>query len=111
MIPPLCAPAAPGLVWRLTTLRPSTVAVPSFGKPALTTPRLPFSLPRRSTTVSPFATCALETAIWFTGAPMLEHLGSERGDLEEPAVAQLAADRPEHARAARVEVVLVALDD
>ena len=43
--------------------------------------------------------------------PSLEHLRRERRDLEEPAVAQFAADRPEHARAARVEVVFFALDD
>src|SRR5579875_415498 len=85
--------------------------MPSFGKTCLTMPRLPFSLPRRSTTVSPLTIFDLETAILFVTAGMLEHLRCERRDLEEAALAQLAADRPEHARPARVQVVLVAFDD
>src|ERR1700736_3019153 len=85
---------------------PSTVATPSFGKTCLTIPRLPFSLPRRRTTVSPLTIFGL-----LTGPGMLENLRSERGDLQEPAVAELAADGPEHARPARVEVVLLAFDD
>src|ERR1035437_5578985 len=110
-MPPACTPVAPGFVWRLTTLRPSTVAQPSFGHTCLTIPRLPFSLPRRRTTVSPLTIFGFEMVCRFTGLPMLEHLRREAGDLEEPAVAELAADGPEHARPARVEIVLVALDD
>src|SRR5579871_4432789 len=40
-----------------------------------------------------------------------QHLRSERRNLEEAALAQLAHDRTEDARAARVEVILLALDD
>ena len=40
-----------------------------------------------------------------------KHLGSERGDLQESALAQLAHHRPEDARPARIEVVLFAFDD
>src|ERR1700678_3017090 len=69
----------------------------------LITPRLPFSLPRRIITVSPLTRLGL--------AAMLERLRCKRGDLQETAVAQFAHDRTEHARAARVEVVLFALDD
>src|SRR5260370_26079759 len=46
-----------------------------------------------------------------TVRPMGELLRREAGDLQDPAIAESAADGPEHARAARVEVVLVALDD
>src|SRR5665213_2105813 len=90
---------------------PSTVAQPSFGHTCLTMPRLPFPLPRRRTTVSPLTIFGLAIACRFTGTPMLEHLRGQRCDLQEAAVAQLAANGPEHARAARVEFVLVALDD
>src|ERR1700681_1849823 len=110
-MPPLLTPVAPALVWRLTTLRPSTVAAPSFGNTCLTMPRRPLSLPRRSTTVSPLTILGFATPCRFRGELMLEHLRRQRGDLQEAAVAQLAAHGPEHARAARVEVVLVALDD
>jgi len=42
-------------------------------------------------------------------SPWLQYFRSQRCDLEESAVAEFAADGPEHARAARVEVVLIAL--
>src|ERR1700738_896132 len=90
-MPPLFTPVAPALVWRFTTLRPSTVAQPSFGHTCLTMPRRPLSLPRRRTTVSPLTTCGLATARRFSGELMLEHLRRQRGDLEEAAVSQLAA--------------------
>src|SRR5579884_893653 len=41
----------------------------------------------------------------------LQHLRRERGDLQKAAVAQLAHDRTEDARAARIQIVFVALDD
>src|SRR5438270_1701782 len=109
-MPPLLTPVAPALVWRFTTLRPSTVAAPSLGNTCLTMPRRPLSLPRRSTTVSPLTILGFATPCRFIGLLMLEHLRRQRGDLQETAVAQLAAHGPEHARAARVQVVLVALD-
>src|SRR5579863_5687104 len=40
-----------------------------------------------------------------------ENLRSERRDLEEPALAKLAHHRAEHTRAARIEIVFLALDD
>src|SRR5665213_3729316 len=106
------APPKPCLLWRLTTLSPSTVARPALGNTALTVPRFPFSLPRRIMTMSPLT-------IFVFSAPgratrtiaILEHLRRERGDLQETTVAQLAADRTEDARAARIEIVFFTLDD
>src|SRR5215469_7108024 len=57
-----------------------------------TLPRLPFSLPATTMIVSPFRTCAC-------AMPSSDHFRSERDDLGELAVAQLARHRPEDARA------------
>src|SRR6185437_14896345 len=109
MMPPVCwldmlPDLLPCFVCRLTILMPSTVAVPSMRFTALTVPRLPFFLPRRTSTVSPLMMLVLI-------AMFLQHLRCERGDLQKAAVAQLAHDRPEDARPARIEVVLFAFDD
>src|SRR5579863_1474803 len=91
------------LVCRLTTLAPSTIAVPASICTALMVPRFPRSLPRRIITVSPLTTNR------FVG--ILKHLRCERGDLQEASLAQLAHDRPEDAGTARVEVIFFTLDD
>ena len=56
------------------------------------------SLPRRTATRSPFFTFM----VW----PWSEHLRSKADDLHEVLLAQLARDRPEDARAARVALVV-----
>src|SRR6185312_2268924 len=96
-VPPMFCCCVPCLVCRLTMFRPSTVAFPAFGNTALTVPRLPFSLPRRIMTVSPLTMFAIR----------LENLRRQRRDLQKAAVAQLAHDRPEDARAARIQLVFV----
>src|SRR5687767_3198863 len=58
-----------------------------------TVPRFPRSLPARTSTVSP-----LRTFIW------LQHLRRERHDLHVVALPQLAGDRAEDARPARVSL-------
>src|SRR5438067_2931475 len=60
----------------------------------MTLPLAPLSLPETTTTVSPFLIF------------MSEHLRSQRDDLHELTVAQLAADRAEDAGPARLVVVL-----
>src|SRR3954454_19743727 len=72
--------------------RPSTKTLDFFGSTRRTLPVLPRSLPEMTMTSS--------SRRIFTA--MLEHLRSERHDLHEVAVAQLASDRAEDARAARV---------
>src|SRR3954453_5657313 len=78
----------------VTRLTPSTTTLLVTGSAAMTLPLTPRSLPAMTTTSSPFFTF------------MSEHLGSERNDLHEPLVAQLAAHRAEDARTARLAVVL-----
>src|SRR5687768_6556053 len=60
----------------------------------MTFPFAPLSLPAMTTTVSPFLIF------------MSEHLRSQRDDLHELLVAQLATDRTEDARPARLVVLL-----
>src|SRR5579872_1071427 len=86
-------------------LIPSTVAIPAPGKTDFTTPRLPFSLPRRINTVSPL------TIVVFAAMTFLQHLRRKRGDLQKAAIAQFAHHRPEDARAARIEIVFFTPDD
>src|SRR6476469_9854823 len=69
-----------------------TIPSPRFVRSTRSTvPRLPRSLPASTTTVSPLRTFA-----------MSEDLRSERDDLHVVALAQLAGNRPEDARPARV---------
>src|SRR4051794_12506758 len=75
-------------------LRPSTNRRFFFGSTGGTGPVLPLSLPDMTFTVLPLR--ILKPAM------ALKHLRSQRDDLHEVAVAQLARHRPEDARPARV---------
>src|SRR5918999_3666783 len=79
--------------WRLAMLMPGTTTPrPRFVRSTRSTvPRLPRSLPARTSTVSPLRT--------FIG---LQHLRRERHDLHVIALPQLAGDRAEDARPAWV---------
>src|SRR3954451_20639594 len=79
---------------RVVMLRPSTNTRCLFGSTVSTVPVLPLSLPDMTFTVSPLR--ILKPAM------ALKHLRSQRDDLHEVAVAQLARHRPEDAGAARV---------
>src|SRR5207249_1001665 len=59
-----------------------------------TLPTLPFSSPDSTTTISFFFTC------------ISDNLRRERNDLRKILVAQLAGDRPENARALRVQLIV-----
>src|SRR3954453_12619500 len=74
--------------------RPSTYTRCFAGSTRRTLPVFPRSLPLMTTTSS--------SRRIFRAALILEHLRSERDDLHEVAIAQLAGHRPEDARAARV---------
>src|SRR4051812_19779254 len=109
MIPPgvIPPPPIPVVFWigrgrrcRLTTLMFSTTTRPCFGSASRTRPCLPASLPRRTRTTSPFLTFI----VW----DISEHLRGQADDLHEVLFAQLAGDRAEDARAARV---LLLVDD
>src|SRR3954447_17755611 len=81
-----------GLVCRFWMFMPSTKTRFFFGSTRRTLPVLPLSLPEMTSTVS-------SRRIF---KPMSEHLRRKGDDLHEVAVAQLARDRPEDARAARI---------
>src|SRR6059058_5010283 len=97
-------------------LRPSTKTRLFLGSTAFTVPVFPLSLPVITLTVSPFliliaisrppprgrarAPSRGAGVGWWSAA--LEDLRGERDDLHEVAIAQLARDRAEDARAARV---------
>src|SRR4051812_38134921 len=113
MIPPV-VPARPPwlttLVCFLTRFTPSTTTRCSSRSTWITLPSAPLSLPAITLTVSPFL-------IFIECFPISKHLRSQRDDLHEPLVAQLAAHGAEDARAARLAVlaqdhrgVLVELD-
>src|SRR5688572_12550134 len=76
---------------------PSTMTRFFSGCTDNTRPFLPRSLPARTITWSFFR---IDIAI------ALQHLGSERNNLHEAALAQLAGDRSEHARADRLALVV-----
>src|SRR5918912_2080506 len=86
-----------GRVWRLTMFRFSTTTRRSFGRASITRPCLPRSLPVRMWTRSPFLTLIVCTS---------EHLRRQRDDLHEVLLAQLARDRTEDPRPARVARVV-----
>src|SRR5215212_8291319 len=79
--------------WRVVMFTPSTNSRFFFGSTVSTRPVLPLSLPEMTFTSSPLR---------ILSPAMSEHLRSQRDDLHEVAVAQLARDGAEHARAARV---------
>src|SRR5690349_7776225 len=76
--------------------RLSTMTLP-LGSTRVTLPRRPLSLPAITITSSP---CLIRLM-----SRSLQHFRSERDDLHERGRAQLARDRPEDARADRLELV------
>src|SRR5204862_1220200 len=92
-IPPLMFFCGFGRVCRLIMFTPSTTTRFLPGATDSTRPFLPRSLPARIITWSFFR---IDIAI------ALQHLWSERNNLHEPALAQLAGHGPDHARANRL---------
>src|SRR4051794_37309025 len=90
------------LVCRLMRFTPSTITLRCSDRTAITLPSAPLSLPAITRTVSPF----LMFRFGFLCMAMSEHLRSQRDDLHEPLLAQLATHRAEDASAARLAVVL-----
>src|SRR5207237_3057923 len=74
---------------------PATITVRSPGRTSCTRPRLPRSFPVITTTSSPWAA---------EGQQASKHLRRERNDLHEVALTELARDRPEDARPARLSL-------
>src|SRR5688572_13043455 len=99
-IPPLMLRCGFGRVWRLIMFTPSTITRFFTGSTFSTRPRLPLSLPVVTMTVSlrRMGVCNFDMA--------LQHLGRERNNLHEPALAQFARDGPDHARADRLVLVV-----
>src|ERR1700676_2622441 len=119
MMPPWMLPATPDLVCRFRRLIPSTTRRWVIGMVRTTTPRLPLSLPAITSTVSPARMssrrarplaqprCLRATLVRRSVFALIsEHLRGEAHDLHEVALAQLAGDGPEDARAARAVVRL-----
>ena len=96
--PARVASSGAALVCRLTMFRFSTITRRSPGRASMTRPCLPRSLP-----VSIWTSVAL-LDLHLRGH--LEHLRGEADDLHEVLLAQLARDRAEDARAARVALVV-----
>src|SRR6516225_5731008 len=105
MIPPgsICVPPirlasriGRGLRCRFWMLRFSTRTLRSRGSASRTRPCFPRSFPVSICTVSPF----------LTFNAISKHLWSQAHDLHEVLLAQLAGDRPEDARPARVALVV-----
>src|SRR5581483_570824 len=100
---PDCTPRREfALVWRLTTLTPSTITLRLRGSTSIIRPVLPLSLPVMTTTRSFFRT------LISTFITPSNHFRREADDLHESLVAQLAGDGAEDARAHRL---IVRLDD
>src|SRR5436309_282244 len=101
-MPPLTFLPGFGLVWRLIMFTPSTmrrVFPRSPGTTFRTRPRLPRSFPVMTSTLSFFR-------IGVARRDMSKDLGRERDDFHELALAQLAGDRAEYARADRFSLVV-----
>src|SRR5688572_2541819 len=96
-MPPLMFFCGFGRVCRLIRFTPSTPTRFLSGTTDSTRPFLPRSLPARTITWS-FLRIDIPMA--------LQHLWSERDDLHEAALAQLAGHGPEHARADRLALVV-----
>src|ERR1051325_8230882 len=88
-------------VWRLIILIPSTMTRLFFVKTSMILPRLPRSAPAITTTSSPFLTCCFGISSKFLFA-CSDHFRSQRNNLHKLLVAQLAGDRPENTRPARI---------
>src|SRR5688572_24827018 len=115
------APRAPAFMWRFTTFTSETFTRIFSVRISRIVPRFPLSLPAITSTVSPRLSLSFTFVFVFAtaiGPPspeasrpgtvqcarldLLEDFGGERDDLHEVLLAQLAGDRPEDARAARV---------
>src|SRR5437762_3442761 len=87
----------------------STIAVPLDGFTRSTFACLPRSLPERTRTVSPCFTCGFcggSSFCFLAPAYISNDLGSERNDLHELPLAQLAGHRSEDARAHRLVLIV-----
>src|SRR5260370_39242096 len=93
----------PALVWRFSRLTPLTTILCLSGMVRSTSPCLPLSLPAMTITGSPGARSSQRRvgSCLFLSMCCLEDLRGEGDDLHEVALAQLARDRAEDARAAR----------
>src|SRR3954462_1063808 len=89
-----------GFVFLFTVFTPLTMTC-SSSTICATSPRLPLSRPAMTTTLSPFLILRM-TFLFLVRA--LQHFRRQRDDLHEPLGAQLARDRPEDARADRLEL-------
>src|SRR5262245_9920761 len=124
-IPPLMLRCGFARVWRLIMFTPSTTRRLVEGMTFSTRPRLPLYLPVVTTTVSFFriGVCSLDIVLIqrfhcprTTGTEVrsssacewrsLQHLRREGNDLHEPSLTQLTGDRPEHARADRLVLIV-----
>src|SRR3954464_1860930 len=91
---PDCTPRREfALVWRLTTLTPSTITLCLRGSTSMMRPVLPLSLPVMTTTRSFFRT------LISTFITPSNHFWRKADDLHETLVAQLAGNGTEDARA------------
>src|SRR5258707_351162 len=95
-MPPVVPFMGFGLVCFLTRLMPSISTRSNSDWVRNTVPRLPLSLPVMTTTSSPLR------ILFMVGS--LQHFWRQRHDLHEALVAQFARDRPEDARADRLEL-------
>src|SRR4029078_11649223 len=100
--PPLICRCGFGLLWRLMMSPPSTTSRFLSASTFNTRPRLPRSLPVITMTLSflRIGVPSLDIAEPRNGPS--QHFGGQRNNLHEPALAQLARDRTEHARADRL---------
>src|SRR3954470_16456334 len=86
-------------VWRLIIFKPSTITRFLPVKTSMILPRLPRSAPVITTTSSPFFTCLFGISPNFFSL-CSNHFRSQRNNLHELLLAQLAGDRPENTRPA-----------
>src|SRR6266576_6086975 len=100
-----CTPPrrCPAFVCRLSRFTPLTTILCWSGMVRRTSPCLPLSLPAVTITGSPGARSShRRLGCGLLRSTVLENLRSERDDLHEVALAQLAGDRPEDARPAGI---------
>src|ERR1051325_3579558 len=101
-----------GLVCFLVKFTRSTMAVPLVERTRSTRPRLPASLPERTTTVSPLRPCGLWIGYCFAFevrpymSVSLDDFRGEGDDLHELPLAELAGHGAEDARAAGLALVV-----
>src|SRR5581483_6226365 len=108
-MPPLICCDGFGLVWRLTTITPSTVTLRAKRSTSSTLPVLPLSRPAMMRTRSSFLIltrsgwrspfCCLRS---YATLDMLDDLRREGNDFHEALIAQFARHGAEHARADRL---------